>query len=849
VIIYTTRILTNKFSTPKPRFDSVHLDRLIQMGFDTIKMREKLMQITNNSSVEIIFFLYDRTDLLLAAARVETTVAIGSTASLSHPKDNPCKIGIKKNGLFQRLGSFIVAPSGQTFRDNAKLILNSNNELSEVNAPTIPIVTPILTAAQRDSDVAPTKLDYCIGIGKARVSDPAANDPESKLPMQGWAQSSQNTNSVEQELYARAFIVVEPSTQKRIVLVVADIWSCSIAIKQEVCRRLLQGSERRRYNTENIWIAGTHTHSGPAGYLHHLLYNAMAFGFDQHVFENIVSGIVRAIDIAHESLQPGKIFYASGRVEGCGLNRSIDAFLNNPKSERDQLIVKDGELPEFTDKTMQLLKFITLGKQDEEISAGLLCWYAVHPTNRGQNCTTVNGDNKGWASQYLESELSQKLDSKIGFVAAFANSNCGDVSGNVAEFGTTMFRTKSGTIVLAKDPSPLVTDTIGQQFYPSVCEVTPAGPNTKCLDNSMIKMQYYGHLQAVEALRLFGIASEELSGSLNATHKFVDFPKRSGLSGSIGLSMAAGSTEDGDAGTHLAEGIIETDINSLGKTNAGLLPNLAVNASTLLNTVDGVIVSLSGPNPPRNFLQSIIDAKNASNSERQMHFPKPVLLITGAVRPDPMTPNILPVQIISIGSFAVLGIPGEMTTMAGHRLRSSTEKNLSDGGIKHVAIGTYANGYSQYITTKEEYQIQAYEGASTLFGPETLNIYEAVFGEIAAAHLAGTPAMNDSACPDLSATVLTKRRMTFRNESAQDVRFRIFQVEDEYYSLELFPGANFIVKAASERAITLPLWLFFITHVQVVIGNQTINARNKPTSILFPSTRDLILVSSNGVVT
>ena len=40
-----------------------------------------------------------------------------------------------------------------------------------------------------------------------------------------------------------------------------------------------------------------------------------------------------------------------------------------------------------------------------------------------------------------------------------------------------------------------------------------------------------------------------------------------------------------------------------------------------------------------------------------------------------------------------------------------------------VVIAGLSNVYTHYITTKEEYAAQRYEAASTIFGPDTLDIY------------------------------------------------------------------------------------------------------------------------------
>jgi neutral ceramidase len=73
--------------------------------------------------------------------------------------------------------------------------------------------------------------------------------------------------------------------------------------------------------------------------------------------------------------------------------------------------------------------------------------------------------------------------------------------------------------------------------------------------------------------------------------------------------------------------------------------------------------------------------------------------------------------------------PGEATTMSGRRWKDAVKREakglFSDLGTSEpvTVLGGPANTYSHYITTFEEYQIQRYEGASTLYGPHTLNAY------------------------------------------------------------------------------------------------------------------------------
>jgi hypothetical protein len=92
--------------------------------------------------------------------------------------------------------------------------------------------------------------------------------------------------------------------------------------------------------------------------------------------------------------------------------------------------------------------------------------------------------------------------------------------------------------------------------------------------------------------------------------------------------------------------------------------------------------------------------------------------------------RIVPYQLVKIGQIYMASVPGEITTMAGRRLKQSIQTDLTaqglwTTGVNKVIIAGYANSYIHYITTYEEYGRQRYEGGSTIFGPHELggNIY------------------------------------------------------------------------------------------------------------------------------
>ena len=184
----------------------------------------------------------------------------------------------------------------------------------------------------------------------------------------------------------------------------------------------------------------------------------------------------------------------------------------NPQAERDRYGAD-------TDREMLLLKFVKVDAGCEERPVGVLSWYAIHPTDYGQKNTLISGDNKGFASALFEAAMGTDQASPETFVAAFANSNCGDVSGSV-ELGH-----------------------------------IPDGVHDR------EQVEKHGRQQFKAAQRLFDTAAEEVTGPVDYRRTRVDFSQvRIGdgddrtWPAALGVSFAAGSSEDSvpvpDLGVH-----------------------------------------------------------------------------------------------------------------------------------------------------------------------------------------------------------------------------------------------------------------------------------------------------------
>ena len=163
-------------------------------------------------------------------------------------------------------------------------------------------------------------------------------------------------------------------------------------------------------------------------------------------------------------------------------------------------------------------------------------------------------------------------------------------------------------------------------------------------------------------------------------------------------------------------------------------------------------------------------------------------------------------------------------------------------GVRHVALGTYANEYAQYITTLEEYSSQQYEGASTLFGPHTLEAYRQTAAGLARAIAQDSPIAPGPAPNPWSAT--PQRRYRFRNHSNTDVKLSFYNADDSEQLLTLPNGEKTIAAGAEiaypEREFTGPPPFPTIEKVTVWASDAT-----QPTM----AAGQLLTIASDGAIT
>ncbi|MFB6895601.1 neutral/alkaline ceramidase [Streptomyces hydrogenans] len=490
----------------------------------------------------------------------------------------------------------------------------------------------------------PAPYPYLVGRGISDITGAAAESG-----MMGYSVIGQQTSGIHQRLRARAFVIVDPASGNRIAWCNTDQGLLPFAVFHEVLARLT-ATHGTTYTEQNVSLSATHTHSGPGGCTHDLAYNLSIGGFQQQNFDAVVSGIVEAIAAAHADLKPGTIILGRGELTDASVNRSRPAFELNPQADKDVY-------PLGIDPTMTVLRF-----RQGHTDVGAISWFPTHGTSMTNTNTLISGDNKGYAAYTWEHDTAgvRYLDDTPGFVAAFPQTNAGDMSPNL-------------------------------NLRPG------SGPTEDEFENTRI----VGLRQCTTAQQIHASAATPISGSVDSLLRYVDMSQvqvdgrytpdgrtHHTSSGVIGLSTLAGSIEDGPGIPGLFEGT---------------------------------------PSPLAPLIEQINSAVPQWLADEQA--PKTSVLPSGLLQ---ATPDVLPLQLLKIGQLYLIGGPAEYTIVAGLRIRRAVAEELGVP-LENVLMQGYTNGYSQYVTTPEEYEGQQYEGASTLFGKYTTPAYQQEFAKLASA--------------------------------------------------------------------------------------------------------------------
>lgn len=526
--------------------------------------------------------------------------------------------------------------------------------------------------------------------------------------MFGYGQWHHRANGQKTPLYARTFCIQDH--QKNLTVVCClDMGCVTHAMRESACQ-VLDKKLGTVFNESAFMLTATHTHSAPGGCSHDALYNMPTPGFVPEYLAAVTQAIVDSVIQAWQNMKPTEIKLGSDTFANdipVAWNRSLAAYNRNP----DVTQHTDEQCHLAIDRRMNALGFY----RDGQLKA-LFSLFGVHATCLGNSLDLLDGDNKGYAAAQAEQWLiTQGVDSPV---TIFAQATAGDVSPHF-----------HGKDQLAR-----------RNRIKGAAEYAYAQQN--------------GNYQSDMALHLLSQMPERaVIGQLDSILSYMDFSTMH-----VDAEFANGQT---DAYTsdpcHGAAFFAGTPVDGLG-TPAPILKGMVLLAKSVkkwrLSTLKNLkpLSSLKKTNKAEvQYYQHLYASQGLKNIVLEAGKKRilgraldsspsifdPLIaemnrqVKAGAIDKSAMVPSIVPLQILIIGTLALLCCPGEFTTMAGQRLVNTIKPILAPQGISQVLLCSYCNDYMGYVTTFEEYQQQAYEGGHTLFGQWTLAAFQTGFSRLA----------------------------------------------------------------------------------------------------------------------
>jgi len=644
---------------------------------------------------------------------------------------------------------------------------------------------------------------YLLGLGIGDITGPVV-----ETNMMGYAALSQTDTGLHMRERSRAFIVADAaSPNNRIVFINADIAMGDSGVRRSIVSEL-SNQYPGVYTNENIAFVGTHQHAGVGGYLENLLPQITSLGYVKQTADAIVAGTVLAVKRAHASLAPGKLSLGNTTILGANINRSPTAYLANPAAERAKYQYDQ-------DKEMTVLRFDdTNGK-----ARGLLSFFPVHGTSLYENNTLVSTDNKGMAAYLYESYVEpNSIPGNTTFVAGFTQANVGDTSPNTLG---------------AFCESP------GQPYNGQPCETehsTCGGKVQEChgrgpgyLVSDFESNRLIGEAQFLGAQKIMSGTLSPVHGTVKSVHAYVTMANHS-------FTLPNGTT-------------VSTCPAAMGYGFAG-------------GTTDGpgAFDFIQGDNSsaPQNPFWEIVKGAVTplpSAAQKACQDPKPILLNTGyAHTPYEWAPNSVDVQMLRIGNFVMLIMPGELTTMAGRRIREAVRAKLISSGVlgsdAYVVVAGPANVYAHYVTTREEYGVQRYEGASTIFGQYTLEAYIDKYSSLVpflGDNASGTVA-SDPPPPEQTSKAISLQTSVVYDAAPIGKKFGAVMT-DVSTSATYHPGDTVSAKfVGANPRNNLRLEGTFLSVDQLVSGQWKIARTDSHPSTIFNWTRESTVLGTSSVV-
>ena len=235
--------------------------------------------------------------------------------------------------------------------------------------------------AQLSPDAFAAHLPWKAGLAQVLIT------PQKSLWMGGYASRTKPSEGVEQDLYAKALALEDPSG-KRAVLVTSDL----LGLPAEVSHNIAEQVGKKYHLTRNqLLLSSSHTHSGPViGKMLGVMYpmNPQQWTDVDAYTRELESTIVKLVGASLKSLHPARLSFGHGKA----------GFAMNRRERTDQGVIIGVNKEGPVDHDVPVLR---IDDQQGKLR-GVVFGYACHNTTAGESLQ-FTADYAGFAQSSLQS--------------------------------------------------------------------------------------------------------------------------------------------------------------------------------------------------------------------------------------------------------------------------------------------------------------------------------------------------------------------------------------------------------------------------------------------------------------
>jgi neutral ceramidase len=520
------------------------------------------------------------------------------------------------------------------------------------------------------------------GFGRADITPPPVGG------VTGYGPEGRPSQGYRHRVYARAMLL-EDEGGERLAIVTLDLPFVSPFIHRSVAE---WAQTPLRIGADRLILSATHSHSGSGHFMAVRPYDEQAAaisGFDPAMAEFLIARIDSALSRASRDLRPARAAWAMDSVWKRTRIRSLEAYeRNDPKFKSRWTPPPDLTHNEsLIDPTWTMLRIDQLDAVSGRYRpAAAFSIFAIHGTGNSNGNALFDGDIHALMERGLEAHIDSLRGVERGFAPASVHLVAQSAEGDVSPNFTPETRCPVPRLRRLRRPA-------GPRSPPAPEGYVDAPPDEMgtCLRKGR---------------ELIAKLGDELTGRAIAIFD--------------GLSRTM--TRESAGRVRIARVFEAVDLTDQTQANAAC-PVPRNGTASAVGGEDGYTRLLDWK--MLGFIAMGFEEGGSAvgKKSRDCHRPKRVLLgrAQTIVAGKFGLPRVAHLTVVRIGGVVIGTVPAEVTTTAASRMRDAMLRGARRTGAHpdSVVLVGLTNGYMHYVTTPEEYEVQHYEGASTIHGPNS----------------------------------------------------------------------------------------------------------------------------------